>query len=121
MIVPPAVNDLQAEIFEEGIRLRWSIPIDDEDEMDGIRGFRLDYYKTANGDALCLGCPIPFRDSTFIRWEFPAPAVIEGKQVTYWDQFEPDIHCAYKVVAYHRSGGVSADSNIVVVSPSQEK
>ncbi|NVM20508.1 MAG: hypothetical protein HWN68_01850 [Desulfobacterales bacterium] len=118
-VIPPPVKDLKGEVVGDMVRLTWSIPQKDEAAFEGIAGFKLHRHKAHNSDATCPGCPIPFKPFLDIRLKDPAPAKVEADRIICYDEIEPEHRYAYKVVVYHKTGGMSEDSNIVdfVVKP----
>jgi hypothetical protein len=115
VVVPPPVNDLKAEVIDGRLMLTWSIPTKDGRAVGGITGFRVFKYQAQNDGALCPGCPMPFEEFVEIELKKPQPARVEGTRVLLEDRFDPAYPCVYKVVAYHKSGGVSEDSNVANV------
>jgi hypothetical protein len=115
VVVPPPVNDLKAEVFDGRLMLTWSIPTRENRPVAGIAGFRVFKYQARSDRSLCAGCPIPFEEFVEIALKKPHPARVEGTRVLLEDRFDPAYPCAYKVVAYHKSGGLSEDSNVVNV------
>ena len=113
--VPPAVNDLKAEVVGDEVRLIWSVPKKGDEMFDGLKYFRVDKHRSHRSVEMCPGCPIPFEDYLEIRLDDPKPARVEGNHIVCHDKIEPDYRYAYRVVVYHKSGGASKDSNIVFV------
>jgi hypothetical protein len=111
--IPPAVKDLEAQVVEDKVRLTWSMPKKDNALFDGVEHFRVYKYKSHSSIEVCEGCPIPFKPLLDIKLEDPYPAQMEGDSIIYHDAIEANHSYAYKVVVYHKSGGVSEDSNIV--------
>ena len=111
--VPPAVNDLKADVVGDDVRLIWSVPKKGQEVFEGLEYFRLYKHRWHRSVEMCPGCPIPFEDYLDIKLDDPEPARVEGDQIVCHDKIEPGHHYAYKVVVYHKSGGTSKDSNIV--------
>jgi hypothetical protein len=118
-IVPPAVQDLEAEVIRDRVRLTWSVPKKGDTLFDGLTHFGVYRYESHSSAEVCPGCPIPFEQFLDIKLDDPEPARLEGDRMILHDAIEADYRYAYKVVIYHRSGAVSKDSNIVqfVVGP----
>lgn len=112
-VVPPPVKDLKAELVGGEVRLTWSIPTKNGAAFEGIEGFRVFRRKVHDSVAPCPGCPVPFDELLDIKLEYPEPARVRGGRVIYRDKVAPDGRYAYKIIVYHKSGGVSQDSNIV--------
>jgi hypothetical protein len=112
-IIPPAIKDLKAEVLGDKVKLTWSMPRKDNAVFDGLEHFRVCKYKSHSSVELCAGCPIPFERFLDIKLKDPEPAQVEGDRVIWHDTIDVDYRYAYKVVVYHKSGGVSKDSNIV--------
>jgi hypothetical protein len=98
------------------IKLTWSIP-QEGGEPAGIESFTLFRFMTQDLDALCLGCPVDFRK--FQEVDADSRAIVDGsrRRMTAYDTRDRGYGYMYKVVAFHESGGVSRDSNIVKVLP----
>ena len=111
--VPRAVNDLKAEVVGDEVQLIWSMPKKANAVFEGLEYFRLYKHRWHRSVEMCSGCPIPFEDYLDIKLDDPKPARVEGDRIVYNEKIEPDHRYAYKVVAYHESGGASKDSNIV--------
>ena len=111
--VPPAVNDLKAEVVGDEVRLIWSLPKKGNEVFEGLEYFRLYKHSRHRSVEMCTGCPIPFEDYLEIKLRDPKPARVEGDHIVCHDKIEPDHGYAYKLVVYHESGGASKDSNIV--------
>jgi hypothetical protein len=111
--VPPAVQDLEAEVLQGKVRLTWSIPKRDNAVFPGIERFGVFKHESESSTELCEECPIPFEHFMDISLKNPSPAHLEGDRVVLEDTLGPDRRYAYKVVVYHKSGGGSEDSNIV--------
>lgn len=113
-VVPPAVKDLKAELVGDEVLLSWSIPTKGDTIVKGIDGFRVFRHKAHNSVAPCPGCPIPFGDEFLdVQLRYPEADQVEGNRVIWHDRIEPEYRYAYKILSYHKSGGVSDDSNIV--------
>jgi len=56
---------------------------------------------------------MPFERVLDIKPKAPEPARVEGNRIIWHDQVAAGHRYAYKVVVYHKSGGMSEDSNIV--------
>lgn len=111
--VPPAIEDLEAEVTGDRVRLAWSVAKEGEVPFEGLEHFRVYKYMAPVTVELCEGCPIPFKHILDIKLKDPAPAMLEGDRM-FWNDTIEAAHCyAYKVVVFHKSGGVSEDSNIV--------
>jgi hypothetical protein len=119
-VYPPAVKDLKAEVIGDEVRLSWSIPRKGDTLFEGIEGFRVFKYEAHDSAAPCPGCPIPFDELLDVKLKDPEPARVEEDRVICYDSIEPRHRYAYKVVVYHKSGGVSEDSNIVELLPTLE-
>lgn len=113
VVVPPAVKDLKAEVARHEVQLTWSVPTQGDNVFEGIVGFKVFRYESGDSTAPCPGCPIPFHEHLDIKLRDPAPARVEGGRVICRDALKPGYRYAYKVVVYHKSGGVSGNSNIV--------
>lgn len=113
VVVPPAVKDLEAEVIEDRVRLTWSVLKQGDRLFDGLKHFSIYRYESDTPAKVCQGCPIPFKPFLDIKLDNPAPAQIEGDRVILYDKSKPGHSYAYKVVSYHKSGGMSPDSNIV--------
>ena len=111
--VPPAVKDLEAEIIGDQVRLAWSVPKKTDKATDGLEHFGVYKYKSHISAEMCTGCPIPFEHFLDIKLDDPKKVRVEGDRIICHDNVEAGYHYAYKVVVYHKSGGVSEDSNIV--------
>jgi len=111
--VPPAVKDLKAEVIGDKVRLTWSVPKKGNTLFDGLEHFRVYKYESHSSVETCPGCPIPFKHLFDVKLDDPKPARLEGNRMIYYDGIKADHRYAYKVVVYHKSGGVSDDSNIV--------
>ena len=111
--VPPGVKDLEAEIIGDKVRLTWSVPKKDDKAIDGLERFGVYKYKSHTSAEICTGCPIPFEHFLDIKLDDPKEVRVEGDRIICYDNVEADHRYAYKVVVYHKSGGVSEDSNIV--------
>jgi hypothetical protein len=112
-LTPPAIRDLTAEVIGDKVQLTWSMPKKDNALFDGVEHFRVYKYKSHSSIEVCEGCPIPFEHFLDIKLEDPEPAQVEGDRIICHDSIEADHRYAYKVTAYHKSGGLSEDSNIV--------
>jgi hypothetical protein len=112
-VVPPAVQDLKAELVGGEVQLTWSIPTKNGAAFEGIEGFRVFRRNVHDSVAPCPGCPLPFDERLDIKLEYPEPARVEGGRLIYLDKVAPDGRYAYKIIVYHKSGGVSRDSNVV--------
>ncbi|OEU45099.1 MAG: hypothetical protein BBJ60_01220 [Desulfobacterales bacterium S7086C20] len=119
-VIPPAIKDLKAEVIGEKVWLNWSVPTKDGSVFDGIEGFKVFRHEAGDSTETCSGCPIPFSGLAEIKLDSSEPARIEGNVVTFYDRVKPGYKYAYKVKVYHKSGGVSNDSNIVKVLPELE-
>lgn len=120
--VPPAVKDLEAEIIGDKVRLTWSVPKKADKAFDGLGHFGVYKYMSHSSAEMCTGCPIPFEHFLDIKLDDPKQVRVEGDRIICHDDVEADHRYAYKVVVYHKSGGVSEDSNIVqfVVKPNNK-
>lgn len=112
-VVPPPVNDFKADVVSGEVRLTWSVPKKGDTMFGGIEGFRVYKYQTGGFVAPCPGCPIPFSPWLDIRLKDPEPAQVEGDRITCYDRVESGYRYVYKVIVYHKTGGVSEDSNLV--------
>jgi hypothetical protein len=112
-IIPPPIQDLKAEIRGERILLTWSVPKQDGVPTWGIKRFTVLGHTTHRSAPPCPGCPLSFKEIDEILLANPAPARIEEGRVHYVMRFDTEFRYAFKVIAYHKSGGVSDDSNIV--------
>jgi hypothetical protein len=110
--IPPAITDLKAEVIGDKVRLTWSMPKKDNALFEGLEYFRVYKYTSHSSVDVCQGCPIPFEQLLDIKLNNPEPARVEGDRVIFHDTIKADHRYAYKVVVYHKSGGVSKDSNI---------
>ena len=120
-IVPAAIDDLKAERIGDQIRLSWPIAKTGGKPLSDIKGFELFKFQARDAGTLCPGCPVPFTKAlTFIQFDSPSPARVKGTRMFYHDSCDPSYGYAYKVVTHHKSGGVSDDSNVVIVLPLQE-
>ncbi len=117
--VPLAVKDLKAEIIGDKVRLTWSVFKKGDKVFEGLEHFGIYKYESHSSVEMCPGCPIPFEHFVDIRLHDTEAAQVEGDRIIWHDNIEADHRYAYKVIVYHSSGGVSADSNIVqfVVKP----
>ena len=115
-IIPPPIQDLKAEIEEEKILLTWSIPKQGGAPMGGLTRFTVLGHREASATPPCPGCPLSFKEIDEILLANPAPARIDADRVYYAVRFDSGFWYAFKVVSYHKSGGVSDASNIVRVS-----
>lgn len=111
--VPPAVKDLQAETMGDKVRLTWSVPKKGNTLFGGLGHFGVYKYESHSSVETCPGCPIPFEHLLDIKLDDPEPARLEQDRIICHDRIEADHRYAYKVVVFHKSGGVSEDSNIV--------
>ena len=120
--VPPAVKDLEAEVIGDKVRLTWSVPKKADKAFEGLGHFGVYKYKAHISAEICTGCPIPFKHFLDIKLEDPEQVRVKGDRIVCHDDVEAGHRYAYKVVVYHKSGGVSKDSNIVqfVVKPNNE-
>lgn len=114
--VPPAVKDLKAEVIGDKVRLTWSVPKKGDKVFDGLERFGIYKYEWDSSSEMCPGCPIPFEHFADIRLEDTEAAQVEGDRIIWHDNTAADHRYAYKVMVYHRSGGVSEDSNIVRIT-----
>ena len=114
--VPPPVKDLKAEVIGDRVRLTWSVPKKGNTVFDGLTHFGVYKYDSHKSEEMCPGCPIPFEHFLDIKLDDPKPARVEGDRIIFHDIIEADHRHAYKVVVYHKSGGVSEDSNIVRIT-----
>lgn len=114
--IPPAVKDLKAEVIGDKVRLTWSVPKKGNKVFDGLGHFGVYKCKSHSSVEMCPGCPIPFEHFLDIKLDDPKPARVEGDSIIFYDNIEADHRYAYKVVVYHKSGGVSEDSNIVRIT-----
>ena len=112
-VVPPAVKDLKAEPVGDEVQLTWSIPTDNGAAFEGIEGFRVFRRPVRASAAPCPGCSVPFDECLDIKLAYPEPARVTAGRVVWRDKSAPDGPYAYKVIVYHKGGGVSEDSNIV--------
>ena len=112
-IIPPAVKDLKAEVVGDKVRLTWSMPKKENALFEGLEHFKVYKNKVHSSEEVCPGCPIPFEHFLDIKLKDPEPARVEGDLIICHDTIEADHRYAYKVVVYHKSGGVSEDSNTV--------
>ncbi len=117
--VPLAVKDLKAEIIGDKVRLTWSVFKKGDKVFEGLEHFGIYKYESHSSVEMCPGCPIPFEHFVDIRLHDTEAAQVEGDRIIWHDNIEADHRYAYKVIVYHNSGAVSADSNIVqfVVKP----
>ena len=113
VIVPPAVKDLKAEVIGDKVRLTWSVPKKGDKVFNGLEHFGVYKYRSQSSAEMCPGCPIPFEHLLDIRLDDPEPARVEGDRIVWHDDMDAGYHYAYKIMVYHKSGGVSEDSNIV--------
>ena len=113
VIVPPAVKDLKAEVIGDKVRLTWSVPKKGDKVFNGLEHFGVYKYRSQSSAEMCPGCPIPFEHLLDIRLDDPEPARVEGDRIVWHDDMDAGYHYAYKIIVYHKSGGVSEDSNIV--------
>lgn len=120
-IVPPAVKDLEAETMGDKVRLTWSLPKKGNTLFAGPGYFGVYRYKSHSSVETCPGCPIPFEHFLDIRLDDREPARVEGDRIVCYDKIEADHRYAYKVVVYHKSGGVSEDSNIVQITTNDKR
>ncbi len=117
--VPPAVKDLKAEVMGDKVQLTWSVPKKGDEVFGGLEHFRVYKHKSHSSVEICPGCPIPFEHFLDIKLDDPKPARVEGDRIVCHDKIEADYCYAYKVVVYHKSGGVSDDSNVVRITTNQ--
>jgi hypothetical protein len=120
--VPPAVKNLKAEVVGDKVQLTWSMPKKGKKVFEGLEHFGIYKYEAHSSVEMCPGCPIPFEHFVDIRLDDTKAAQVEGDRITWHDKIKSDHRYAYKIIVYHRSGGVSKDSNIVqfVVKPNLE-
>ncbi|OEU47787.1 MAG: hypothetical protein BA872_03000 [Desulfobacterales bacterium C00003060] len=111
--VPPAVKDLKAETIGDKVLLTWSVLNKGNTLFDGLEHFGVYKSESHISAEICPGCPIPFEHYLDIKLDDPKPARVEGDRIVFPDNIKADHRYAYKVVVYHKSGGVSKDSNIV--------
>jgi hypothetical protein len=116
IIIPPAVKDLKAEVIGDKVRLTWSVPKKGDKLFDGLERFGIYKYEWDSSSEMCPGCPIPFEHFADIRLEDTEAAQVEGDRIIWHDNIAAGHRYAYKVMVYHRSGGVSEDSNIVRIT-----
>ena len=118
--VPPAVKDLKAEVIGDKVQLTWSMPKKGDKVFEELEHFGIHKYKSHSSVEMCPGCPIPFEHFADIRLEDTEAAQVEGDRIIWHDNIAAG-HCyAYKVMVYHRSGGVSEDSNVVQITANQQ-
>lgn len=120
-IVPPAVKDLEAETMGDKVRLTWSLPKKGNTLFAGPGYFGVYRYKSHSSVETCPGCPIPFEHFLDIRLDDPESARVDGDRIVWYDKIEANHRYAYKVVVYHKSGGVSEDSNIVQITTNDKR
>ncbi len=111
--VPPSIEDLEAEVVGETVRLTWSVPREGDVVFEGLEHFTVYRRKFHRSVEQCPGCPMPFERVLDIKPKAPEPARVEGNRIIWHDQVAAGHRYAYKVVVYHKSGGMSEDSNIV--------
>ena len=112
-VVPPPVKDLKAELAGDEVQLTWSVTTKNGVPLEEIEGFRVFKRQVHGSVAPCPECPVPFNEFLDIKLKYPAPARVEGRRVFCRDKVVPEGSYTYKVIVYHKSGGVSQDSNIV--------
>lgn len=111
--VPPAVKDLKAEVIGDEVRLTWSVPKKGDKVFEGLEHFQIYKYESHSSVEMCPGCPVRFERFVDIRLDDTEAAQVEGDHIIWHDRIKADHRYAYKVMVYHRGGGVSGDSNIV--------
>lgn len=114
--VPPAVKDLKAEVVGDKVRLTWSVPKKGDRVFDGLEHFEIFKHKSHISVEMCPGCPIPFEHFVDIRLDDREAAQVKGDRIIWHDNIETGYRYAYKVIVHHRSGGVSKDSNVVLIT-----
>jgi hypothetical protein len=115
-IIPPPIQDLKGEIREDRLLLTWSVPKQNSVPFGGIKRFAVLGHTEQDSTPPCPGCPLSFKEVDEVLLANPAPARIEAGRVHYSMRFDPEFRYAFKVITYHKSGGVSDDSNIVRLS-----
>jgi len=111
---PPAVHDLKVDLVGDRLQLTWSLPKQGEAIFRGLGQFEVYKHTFHRPKDWCPDCPISFRTLLNIDMVDPWPARIEKDRVIFEDTMEGDYLYAYKVVAYHRNGAASEDSNIAL-------
>ncbi len=112
-VVPPPVRDLRAALLTDHVRLTWTIPKKGDEIFEGIERFRVLKHKEYDFESRCRGCPLRFDAFFDIRLKYPLRGRVEGDRVICYDRVEAGYRYSYKVVVYHKSGGVSKGSYVV--------
>jgi len=115
-LVPSPVTDLEASGVGHDVQLAWSIPERGDAGFEGIEGFKVYGSNALDSETPCPGCPIPFSERLDVRLTDPEAIEVDDGRVVCHVKVTPGHRYAFKVVAYHKSGGVSEDSNIVQVA-----
>ena len=116
VLVPPPVTDLEASGVGHDVRLAWSVPKRGDVAAVGIEGFKVYGSDALDLDTPCPGCPILFSERLDVRLTDLEPMEVNDGRVVCHVKVTPGHRYAFKVAAYHKSGGVSEDSNIVQVT-----
>jgi hypothetical protein len=111
---PPSVRDLHVALIGDKLQLTWTMPKQGETIFRGLGEFEVYKHTFQHPEDWCADCPIRFRTLLHINVLDPWPARIEKDRVIFEDTMEGDYLYAYKVVAYHRNGAASEDSNIAL-------
>jgi predicted small lipoprotein YifL len=102
---PPIVGDLQYEIKDNTVALRWSAPALQKQKENTAAGARLYRSRTSLKETGCKNCPPVF---LMIR-SIP----LQSGVMQYTERLEHGYRYTYKVVLYDSNHREGADSNIV--------
>ncbi|MEJ2096757.1 MAG: lipoprotein [Deltaproteobacteria bacterium] len=102
---PPAVGDLQYQIKDDTVALRWSAPVLQNQKKNSAAGVRLYRSRTSLKESGCKNCPPVF---LMIR-SIP----LQTGVMQYTERLEHGYRYTYKVVLVDSNHREGADSNIV--------
>lgn len=113
-IVPLAINDLNYQTDEKGVRLSWSYPVTmlNGKKLDDISSFKL-YRAEIPLDEYCRNCPVPFGKPITLAGGAPVDGKVRRKADFQDLLLRPGYKYFYKVRSSTSWWADSADSNIV--------
>lgn len=109
----PVVADLEADVGDEVVRLRWSIPRGGGAFSDQLAGFHVYRSKVPLAEADCLDCPVPFERAVDVPMASALEAQGERYAFIYADPVVPGYRYIYKVRAHTATGAEGPASNLV--------
>lgn len=117
-MVPERIDDLQVQMEDGGVLLKWTIPeknIDGSDLLD-LKGFKVFRKDIPDEEIDCPPCSGEFEEFYDFTIIVPGRAVIVDDKVYLKDfSLSPNITYVYMVLTYNARGYLSDFSNIVEV------